>query len=242
MVATFALLSLAACRSTGVPVPTTQSPDAEAAHDEDAGAVAAPSSPPDAAPQRSFPLPVSGNYGAAEVVVGAGRLLTVDYRNARGEPDPRTKVPPFTCEFMLAARLKGDGPTYSGVAVFDGKSHRATVTVEAMAVLRIRYEGEPGGCVSTAGPELGGGLDAAGLPLARAGDGRNDTLGFRAIAAPRAFFHARTDAPATTTYVLKGDVVRVKAESPGWVQVSYERWSGKESTGWLRTDDLFPLP
>lgn len=231
MIAAFALLALAACRSTG---PTAQStPQPDAAHDEDAGTVE---------PPRPLPLPVSGNYGAAEVAVDASRLMTLDYRNSRGEPDPKTNVPPFTCEFMFAARLKGAGPTYSGVAIFDGKSHAATVTVEAMEVIRIRYEGEPGGCVSTAGPELAGGLDAAGLPLARAGDGRKDTLGFRAIKEPRAFFRAKTDAPATATYVLKGDVVRVRSEGPGWVLVVHERWNGKESSGWLRSDELFPLP
>ena len=47
---------------------------------------------------------------------------------------------------------------------------------------------------------------------------------------------------AITSGEAKGDVVRVQVESPGWVHVVYERWNGKETTGWLRTDDLFPLP
>lgn len=172
----------------------------------------------------------------------ARRLITLRYRNARGEPDPKTQVPPFTCEFLVAARLNGAGPKYDATAIFDGAPHRATIAVEGRGAIRIRYEGEPGGCVNTAGPELAGGLDAPGVLLEFEGEGRKDTKALRAVRAARAPFHSTPDGPVTRAHVVAGDTVRVIAERPGWVQAVYEAWSGRETSGWLSERDLFPLP
>ena len=92
------------------------------------------------------------------------------------------------------------------------------------------------------GPELTGGLDAGGLRLERDGEGRTETIAWRAAAAPHARFHSKPGAPVTATYGVTGDLVRVLAETQGWVHAVYADWKGNETTGWLLEGDLCPLP
>jgi hypothetical protein len=138
--------------------------------------------------------------------------------------------------------MNGNGPTYDAIAIFNGSTHRAKLSVESETAIRIRYEDEPGGCVNTAGPELQGGLDAEGVHLERYGDLSPGIIGWRAIAAPRAYFHASPGGTASSTYVVKGDVVGVRGESQGWVNASFEGWDDRHSSGWIRSDMLFPIP
>ncbi len=190
-------------------------------------------------------IPAAGVYDYSAQLLHDSRQnrTTLWFREGRGEPEGALQVPPFTCEFVVAAQFEADGGFTKAKAHFNGEWHRATLSIEGQDALRLRYQSEPGGCVNTSGPDFEGGLTSPGIGFKRATEEAFETgLSFRLVAGAKVFLYKSPQGLRSGAFMVSGDVVKVLEEKEDWRRVAYESWAGKKTTGWLKEMNLVPWP
>jgi hypothetical protein len=172
---------------------------------------------------------------------GASRLLTAAYSSGTGWDD-RTKRPRFTCTYYLAARLLPGVRENAAVAFNYDEPRKASVDILGPTTIRVRVEGGPLYGSMALYPDVTQ-PDGAVFERDRDDDGRLPALPFRHVTGAKAYFSERPDGPRRLVHLVAGDNVLMLEERPGWVHSRYQDLaSDAQTTGWLRTQDLAPLP
>jgi len=164
----------------------------------------------------------SGMYEGLMLAVGQSGEISGYYRESQGEGVTKT------WSFFLSGKATSDQVS---VTTWNTESFPGMLKPEGKGVtLKIERGREHPGCGLVLLPQI-----SRGITLDLAFSANWTTL--RRITSPRVYFFPEANAQKrSNAYLVRGDVVGVLSESPGWLQVEYVRDGGnKRITGWIRS-------
>ena len=180
----------------------------------------------------------SGEYGSLLIGVAADGTLTGHFRETTGMDDKGR--PRFTCSFVIRGESGDDGfyriktwhPEFREEVI---EGELSFVEMEGRSGLRLKLEGEHGGCWNVA-PML---KEDEGVEFELTSPG--DWTEIRMAKAAKAYFHSSADAKSKgRAFIVKNDVVRISEIRAGWAAAIFKYDTGRTTRGWLKTDELYP--
>jgi hypothetical protein len=177
--------------------------------------------------------PRSGQYD--ELLIGIDQdkgVVTGFYENGTGW-DEKTKAPRFVCSFYLYGEMRGD--SFKIATWWPGDDREETIngqlTFNADGSVSIHLESEHGGCWNV-------NHFADKDPSNHSLDKPGSWTSVRVVKLRRAYFHDKADERTRRrSYVVKGNVIKVFADMPGWILAEYGE--EKTSKGWIKESDLY---
>lgn len=138
------------------------------------------------------------------------------------------------CEFTVAGTIPAQNPIELALLTPDATRRARLQVIDDQNVL-FSTSDLPAACVGVFDPvQLVG-----GLPLKLRANISTSVLGFRTIAAKRAYFHDAAGGPARPDFVIRGQTVQQLGESTnGYAQVRYTSERGAPTVGYLAQADM----
>ncbi len=184
--------------------------------------------------------PVSGDYdeGLFIAVNENEQMITGHYKNFGGW-DARTNSPRFECSFYLYGTLNADSSiALSTWSPSDGKPEIINGTLDfsdQQGGLSIKLESEHGGCWNV--QHFADDHQQASFSY----PSKTNWIEIRIARSDKIYFHRELSANSKRkAYVIKGDLLKVFAKTPGWLYVEYQSNSGSTTQGWVNEADVYP--
>ena len=186
----------------------------------------------------------SAHYGELDLVV-RDNAVSGHYFSSVGDPSHGGATCEFTFSGPISTVQAPDGTTVQSatISAVDG-SDKVAGKLTALsaghgdvkkAKVQLKLAEDLGGCMRSSPMLSTGGVDFSGDAKMEA-----DVVGYRSIAAERAYFSDAPNAAPGKAYVVRGQTVTaIAAEAQGFVKA---RFVGKKTTtGFLKSGDLAPL-
>lgn len=180
-------------------------------------------SPADAAPI------TSGRYEQLNLAVAPNGDFTGVYTDEQGQGVVKK------CTFAVAGRIaaNGQGNVTAWSAGDPAKRGRIAARGETVTLSIPGAQDFPG-CGMVIPPQIEDGLSYSKTASTR-------WTSMRAIVAPRAPLHVAAAGAATRGYVVRGDVVGVRAQQGSRLGVDYVTTTGRVVSGWVAASQTAPL-
>ncbi len=170
----------------------------------------------------------SGRYEQLALAVGRDGSITGKYGDQQGQGATKT------CTFALAGRLdaSGTGPV---TAWAGGRALRGRMVARGDEVqLTMPGAQDFPGCGLVLPPQIKEGLAHSKISSV-------PWTSMRIVSAPRARLHPKPGVVSGRSYVVRGDIVGVRAQRGTQLAVDYVSPAGRVTSGWIAAAETAPL-